>query len=745
MKIVDLNGKWELRGKRQEFENGECISLSAEVPGCVQLDLSCAGILPKDLFFADNIEQTERFEDYEWWYERDFSVDAVEKNAFLVFEGVDTVAEYYLNGKKIGESDNMFISHEFPVSEYLKEGTNRLVVHIRSAVIEAHKSDVTALMMNWSGGAVETPIRRAPHTYGWDIMPRAVTVGLWRDVRLEVRDSMYLKQLYFRWTNSVLYASYQIDSAYSDLEGARICFRGGCKDSTFDVSFPLEKRGAATVVLPIQKPYLWWPYGYGDANVYDVSVSIYRGEELIHEKKDSFGLRSIKLERTEITDGINGKFHFYINGVQVMCLGSNWVPLDAFHSRDKERYAKALELVKDSGCNILRCWGGNVYEDHEFFDFCDHSGIMVWQDFSMACRIYPENEEFKKALEIEATAVVRKLRNHPSIILWSGDNENDAIIKNVIPPDDNTLTRVVLPAVVRHNDVTRPYIGSSPFISNALNLVEGKGSYRPEDHLWGPRDYYKSDFYKQSKAHFVSETGYHGCPALTSIKKFISPERVWPYTNNPEWNLHSSDQQNSDHRVMLMHNQVMQMFGEVPTDPETYVLASQISQAEAKKFFIERIRTDRPNKSGVIWWNLLDGWPQMSDAVVDYYFEKKLAYYYIKRIQKPFIVAAGELYNWRIPLFACNNTLEVKNGNLTVIDAESSEIVFKTSFSVGANTSAQIGKIPVYYSERKLLILKWQVGEISGANHYLCGFPPFSLDWYVDLMKKHALDTDEII
>jgi beta-mannosidase len=265
------------------------------------------------------------------------------------------------------------------------------------------------------------------------------------------------------------------------------------------------------------------------------------------------------------------------------------------------------------------------------------------------------------------------------------------------------------------------------------------GSRLPEDHLWGPRDYFKADFYITNQAHFVSENGYHGCPSLESIKKFISPEKVWPYHNNSEWILHSSDQNGNDSRVMLMEQQVRQYFGEVPTDPEDYILASQISQAEAKKYFVERMRVGRPSKTGIIWWNLLDGWPQMSDAVVDYFFTKKLAYSYIKRSQAPFIVAAGEISSWNLPIYACNDTLEEKCGHLTVTDTSDGKILFDGNFKASANTTTPIVKLPVYYSEKKALIFEWECNGVRGFNHYLCGYPPFSLDMYKGIMKKYAL------
>lgn len=185
-----------------------------------------------------------------------------------------------------------------------------------------------------------------------------------------------------------------------------------------------------------------------------------------------------------------------------------------------------------------------------------------------------------------------------------------------------------------------------------------------------------------------------------------------------------------------MHNQVIQLFGNVPTEPEEYILASQISQAEAKKYFIERIRAGRPEKTGIIWWNLLDGWPQMSDAVVDYYFTKKLAYSYIKRSQAPFTIVAGEPEDWNIRLFACNDTLTEKIGKFTVFDALTDEILLTTEFCAKQNSTTPIGKIPVFYSHHKFLIIKWKTEDVQDFNHYMMGYPPFSLEDYKKFMEQ---------
>ena len=741
MKTISLNGSWSLWGRDQEFPENTVPKIEAKVPGDVHLDLSRSGFLPSDLFMGTNILETQKFETYEWWYERTFDAPEQRNQLFLVFEGVDCVAEYFINGEKIGESDNMFISHEFKIGELLNDGENTLTVHIKSPVIEAHNKDYSVFSMtSWGASVTQTGVRRAPHSFGWDIMPRTVGAGLWRDVRLEARDEVRFSQIYFHTQKDSCVFFYQLDCKYSDLKGLEIEVEGSCKDSNFHLKFPVfEGKAGGKIRLPIKNPISWFPYGYGDANVYDANIRIYRKGELIHEESSSFGLRSVELERTDTTDGKNGKFRFLINSIEIMCKGSNWVPLDAFHSRDAERYDRALALVKDIGCNILRCWGGNVYEDHKFFDFCDRNGIMIWQDFSMACRHYPQTEEFKDHIVKEATAVIRKLRNHPSIILWAGDNEIDEVAFTAFRKTYiNKITREWLPEVVFQNDLGRQFLPSSPYYCQEILDTHDRHKL-PEAHLWGPRDYFKSDYYKNSNAHFVSETGYHGCPSLDSIKKFISPEKIWPSTDNDEWILHSSDQRGDPSRVMLMEKQVRQLFGTVPTDPEEYILASQISQAEAKKFFIEHMRVGRPAKTGIIWWNLLDGWPQMSDAVVDYYFTKKLAYHYIKRSQASFVIAADEISSWNLRLYACNDTLKKYSGHFTVRDGDSDEIIYESDFSAKENASTLIAAFPVYYSERKMLIFEWTANGESGFNHYLCGYPPFSLEDYRRLMNKHRL------
>lgn len=751
MKTISLNGEWELyffeQGTKDISSPGELKGLEkicATVPGNAELDLMKCGILPEDIYRGMNIKEVEKFENFEWWYKKEFEVlkEFEGKEVVLKFGAVDCLAEYWLNGEKIGESDNMFIPIEFDVSKKLVFGEkNTVAVRIRSVVLEAYKSEAPMLTVatGWDIHHVESVgIRKAPHSFGWDIMPRALTVGLWRSVDLCIKDDYEFEQLFCFCEHSSktlakLRICYDLKMPVCT-EGCYIEAEGFCKDSKFYSRAKMYFKAGA-LEIEFENPKLWWPYGYGEANLYSVEVRVIKDGEVVAKKGFNTGIRQVRLERTDTTDGINGCFAFYINNVPVMCKGSNWVPLDAFHSRDAERYERALELVSDIGCNILRCWGGNVYEDECFFDYCDKHGIMVWQDFAMACNSYPQNEEFYQKIQKEAKSVIKSLRNHPSIILWSGDNECDSLyFYHNADPGKNKITRDILPSAVFANDMMRPYLESSPYISPQI-AKQKDDRFAPEKHLWGARDYYKSSFYANPTVHFVSETGYHGCPSPKSIKKFIDEDCLWPVFNE-QWILHSSDQRGNPARVKLMADQIKQLFGYMPDNLEEFSFASQISQAEAKKFFIENIRVNRETKSGIIWWNLLDGWPQMSDAVVDYYYEKKLAYDFIKRSQQPFAIMCGELCDWEIPVVAANDTLCEVLGEFKVTNAEDGAQLLHGDFKVEANSNALLGKIPVFYSDKGMFLIEWTIGEKRFVNHYLYGMPAFDINDYKRWLEK---------
>jgi beta-mannosidase len=759
---ISLDGTWKLfyfpQGKYQiahpdQLKTQALASIEASVPGDAALDLSRKGELPADLFFAGNITKLKPYELYEWWYQRDFPTPPgiTGRRLELRFHGVDCLATYWLNGKELGESSDALVEQHFDVTGKLNSaGPNLLTVRLKSPLIEAAGKPYDPAYTITAGRTNQEAIwiRLPAHSYGWDIMPRAVSAGLWRPVELIVHAKHEITDMYFTTLavqpgRATLAVSYELSTDLALLPQLRLQVQGRCGESTFAYNHKVEFT-AGRFQVEVPNPQLWWPRGYGDPNLYKVTTQLLQNEKVIASRQDTVGVRKLELIRTETTSLEKpGQFLFKVNGVPILIKGSNWVPADAFHSRDASRYEKILALFIDLGCNFLRSWGGNVYEDDAFFDTCDRNGIMVWQDFSMACAVYPQTPEFLEVMRKEAISVVRKLRNHPSLALWSGDNEVDLFYHIFgLDPAHNQITREILPQVVFQDDPYRPYLPSSPYMSPEV-IATGNLKLMPEDHLWGPRDYFKSPFYTEHTAHFVSEIGYHGCPGLSSIKRFIDAEHLWPWQDNPQWILHSTDMTGNPGRINLMANQVKELFGVVPDTTQDFILASQVSQAEAKKFFIEMTRLRKWRSTGLIWWNVMDGWPQFSDAIVDYYFNKKLAYYYIRRVQQPVCVMVDEPADWRCRVVAGNDSQADASGHYRIWDADSGETLLEGDYATKANENLDLGTIPVSHSGKRLFLMEWTANGKEYANHYLQGFPPFSLEQYKAwLVKIAALQND---
>jgi len=486
---------------------------------------------------------------------------------------------------------------------------------------------------------------------------------------------------------------------------------------------------------------LWWPRGYGNASLYEVRLELVDdvGNARAQWATD-FGFRTIRLEKTETTnaDG-DGEFAFVVNGEKIFVKGTNWVPLDALHSRDASRLDETIGMLVDLNCNMIRCWGGNVYEPNAFFRHCDEAGILVWQDFAFGCALYPQTPEFHAKVRAEAEAVIPLLRNHPSLALWAGNNEIDEFYLShkpqADPNVDDQISREVLASACRRLDPNREYLPSSPYISPELWSQGAPQATRPEDHLWGPRDDFKGPYYISSNAHFVSEIGYHGCPSRSSLEKMMTPEFLWPWQDNDQWLTHAVRPQPHgtayNYRIPLMAHQTSVLFGAVPEELDDFIFASQFSQAEALKFFIERFRIDKGRRTGILWWNLRDGWPQISDAIVDYYGARKLAYHVIKRLQQDICVMLDEVKYGKHKVVAVNDTQQPVVILATVRDG--SKLLISEEKSIPANGRINLGEVAA--SPRPAFIeIQWHCGGSVHNNHYLGGPRPFDVDecrdWY---------------
>ncbi len=751
---ASLNGEWtlyyaqETKNMPEELaflrEKGE--QIAAQVPGNVELDLQRAGKEP-DPFYGENIYRFRKYEFYRWQFERDFQAPefAAGLRWVLVFEGLNNIAEIFLNEEKIGESANALIPHTFDVTDHLHYGQqNHLTVRIRSAINAARNAEMPVVCANWEIGEFQW-LRMPASSFGWDIMGRFLSAGMWRDVKLQackptrILEAYYATKAVFPDGSADLTLRYCWETDAETLDGFEILVEGRCGESMFSA----RKNAyfvSGTLNFSVKNAKLWWPKGYGEANLYTVTLTLWKDGQLMDQRTERIGIRRMELELNP-APGDEGEFLIRVNGCPILCKGSNWVPLDALHSRDASRLQAAHDLLDDAGCNILRCWGGNVYEDHAFFDLCDERGMMVWQDFAMACAIYPPTNAFAAVLAKEAETIVKKLRNHASILLWAGDNEVDqCIVSQCFNSAGNTynrLTRETLPQVVRMHDPYRPFLPSSPYIPQGRNKLDV-----PEQHNWGPRAYFKDDFYKHSTAHFISECGYHGCPSVQSLSKFIPQESLNHWLSNDAWATHETDYlpfgRRKNSRIELMHNQVQLLFGSAPDDISAFAPLSQIVQAEAKKFFIERTRLKKWRRTGIIWWNMLDGWPQISDAVVDYYFDKKLAYYYIKRVQQPIAVLMDEAEGWSRRVVLCNDSRETKPVQYRIWDADSGEILMAGEALSCANENVTLGSIQETDSRPRLYLITWEIDGKTYGNHYLKGNPPYAAEQLFGWVEKIA-------
>jgi beta-mannosidase len=769
--VISLNGRWTLaywpQGETPVTDPGQMTSLAVEtvaatVPGNVELDLLAAGRIA-DPMIGSHVYALRKYEGYQWCYTRRFGSPVLKpgQRLQLHFGGIDCLASIWLNGRHVGEADNMLIEHGYDVTGLLADGgENELRVILRSAVIEAQDYPLGALGVRVDGNSESENIRKAPHAYGWDIMPRLVSAGLWRGVELRVLEPLRFEDL--NWMTlrvdraaktAELCADYQLRIPFALIDGLRVRVTLGFRGrEVLRQSEPLLSH-SGRISLRVQDAQLWWPKGYGEPALYDADVQVLDpAGRVLASRVSRIGLRTVQLDRTDITTPEKpGRFCFIVNGERIFIRGTNWVPVDALHSRDAAQVIDVLKLASELNCNLLRCWGGNVYEDEAFFDYCDADGLLVWQDFAMGCTFYPQDSGFARKVETEVRSVVRKLRNHPSLALWSGNNEDDASLgwqlgALNIDPNRDLISRTVIPAALYELDPTRPYLPSSPYVSRAYFEGGNSGNFLPEDHLWGPRGYYKADFYTKSAAHFVSEIGYHGCPNRSSLERMFEPADVYPWTRDFVWNeawLTKSVRklplsQSTAGRNDLMLKQIRILFGAVPKDLDAFILASQAVQAEAMKYFVELWRADKFERSGIIWWNLRDGWPIISDSVVDYYNSRKLAFFFLKNVQPTVCLMVNDPTEGYCPLVAVNDSLEPAQGKVRVTELGSGRELFSGSYAVAANGRQKVAELPLQQGQGMLLVRYEHAGQ-TRANHYLYGAPPFDFKAYCGLLKQTGI------
>ena len=648
--ILPLDSGWEFRQLPSGAAPENPVWRPAQVPGSVHLDLLHNNLIP-DPYYRNNEAKLQWIEDANWEYRTTLQTPPdllARKNIDLVFEGLDAYAEVYLNDKLVLTADNMFREWRVPVKSLLKPGANQLHIVFPSPIKAAAKTAAPDKWREQTHVAEKTYLRKAAFEYGWDWGPRFVTSGIWRPARLEAWDAARISNLHIAQldvTAKVAHLSAQVEVTAVEDAAAKVTLDYTHAGKKVELSRSVELHpGLNHVLLPIEiaSPQLWFPAGYGAQPLYQFNAQLQIGNRAEDLASARTGLRSIVLRRD--LDQWGRSFEFIINGIPVFGKGADVIPFDSFPTRvTSEQYRRILQSARDANMNMIRHWGGGYYETQEFYDLCDELGIMIWQDFMFGNDWQPGTYAFKQNIEIEAEFQVRRLRDHPSIIIWCGNNETEEAMhwggREQLPPsvryqmwqDYLTVFSGILARTVNRLAPETPYWPSSP----SSDYEETSPSFQSGDFhdwsVWHGRVPFSE--YEQHFPRFMTEYGFQSFPEMRTIEAFTQPEdRTGIFTS-----VMLAHQKNNEGNSII-HDYMLKYYSE-PRDFPSFLYASQVLQAEGIKVGAEHLRRIRPRAMGSIFWQLNDCWPVASWSSIDYFGRWKALQYYARRFYSPLLVS----------------------------------------------------------------------------------------------------------
>lgn len=638
--IMNLDKGWEFR------KVGDSAWYPAQVPGTAHTDLLANGLI-EDPYFRDNENKLQWISRETWQYRLVFDLpqDFLKKyNQIIRFDGLDTYSEVRLNGSEPLKTDNMFRTWVLPAEKLLKEKNNVLEITFFPSI---EQDSIKASKVGYQLPDIRAYSRKAPYQYGWDWGPRFVTCGIWRPVTLEGCDRVRLEN----W--QVVQKS--VSESKAELEFVFTIFSSG-NEENFDQPFDFElninhdsfskkitksftlfnqHEGQIKIPVTIDNPALWWCNGLGKPILYNFELKVFQQNQLYIQKEGHVGIRSIELVRED--DATGQSFYFKINGIPVFAKGANYIPQDNFIPRVTfERSENLIKTAAEANMNMLRIWGGGTYESDEFYDLCDRSGIMIWQDFVFACNMYPGDQAFLENVSHEAVDNITRLRNHPSLVLWCGNNEIDEGWHNWgwqkslgYSKEDSTevwqsyeqIFHKILPETISRLDPGRPYHPSSPTIGWGHDESRRIGDSHYWGVWWGEEPF---EIYRERVGRFMSEYGFQGMPPMQTIEKYTLPEDR--KIGSPVMEVHQKHPKGT-----YLINTYMERDFQVPSNFEDYVYISQLVQAEGIRTALEAHRRGMPHCMGTLYWQLNDCWPVTSWSSVDYYGNWKALHYFAKK------------------------------------------------------------------------------------------------------------------
>ncbi|MDP1622228.1 MAG: glycoside hydrolase family 2 protein [Bacteroidales bacterium] len=646
--------------------------LPASVPGVVHLDLMRNKVIP-DPYFGDNESKLQWIGEVGWEYMKNFHYDEKKfawRHIDLVLKGLDTYANVYLNDSLILVADNMFREWYVDIKQKLHVGPNTLRIQF-PAIIPENKARYDKLP-NKLPGDEKVVCRKAAYHFGWDWGPELVTCGIWRPVYIREWNAVNVLGVQFiqkKLTDSAanMAAQFTLFSELDDAADIRIFL-----DTTEILRQEIGLNKGPNVIrgdFSIINPQRWWPNGLGNPTLYNFGYEVWFNGSLAGEGRQKIGLRTIELIQDK--DSTGKSFYFNVNDIPVFIKGANYIPQDNFLPRVTDSDYRALILdVKQANMNMLRVWGGGIYENDIFYDLCDENGIMVWQDFMFANSMYPGNVEFLDGVRNEAIQNIVRLRRHPCIALWCGNNEIDEGWKNWgwqkqygYSPEDSaavyktyrTIFNYILPNNVRRFDTARAYIPTSPLHGwgRPESLTEGDSHYWG---VWWGKESYAA--YEKKVGRFMSEYGFQSFPDYSTIKKF---------TSQADLSLNSA--------VMKAHQKHPTGFETIdeyllrdfkkPKDFESYTYVSQLLQTRGIISAIEAHRRAKPYCMGTMYWQLNDCWPVVSWSSRDYYGKKKALHYAIPAAYDKFLISPV-IDDGHIKVYISSDDKELNQAVMTV-------------------------------------------------------------------------------
>jgi beta-mannosidase len=732
MKKVDLNGAWQFKSattkKSLPPDHTDVMEwMEAAVPGTVHTDLIAAGRIP-DPFVRMNELDVQWVDSRQWLYRRKFDVDGallLEESVCLVAEGLDTYARVTLNGRIVGETADMFVEHRFDVKRLLKAGPNVLEVLFDSPVVHSQKLQQQFGALKVALEPHRVYVRKAQYSFGWDWGPKLTTSGIWRDIYLEAVSGCRIASVFARAekitkNNAVVRATIELDRITESPVDMTLEIVGEGFEHRQSFRMRSDTR---SLIINVPKPRLWWPNGYGDQPLYRISVTASVNGVVCDSQVTSFGIRTVRLLQEK--DELGRSFIVEVNGVKIYCKGADWIPCDSFIPRIRpSTYERLLTFARDAHMNMIRVWGGGIYEQDLFYELCDRLGLMVWQDFMFACGEYPEQPWFLQLVEDEAAKAITRLRNHPSVAVWCGNNECEWIFCTENPdktPDDMTgapIFRDLLPSLCRSLDGTRPYWRSSPFGIGFPN-AESSGNHH-QWAVWGQWKDYKE--YENDNARFVTEFGFQAPAHLKTFEAVTVLSDRTP--QSPVFEHHNKLPEGTERlfRFQAAHYKVGTEFGD-------FIYKGQLVQAEALKTAVEHWRRRKFNTAGSLFWQLNDCWPVNSWAIIDSGLRPKAAYYYAKKFFAPILVSF-EKRRGSLDVWVTNDLLAPVGGELAVsLRSFDGEVTWskKSQAVVARNASKALVHIrgPEYDqsdSRRTYLLAQFTVGgEVCSENRFfLC-------------------------